>query len=119
ANPSADFLRQVADFLGSQGERLQAMDVQSLRETFLVKNRRDGRVETCLRLLRAAGCIEGEFGRDLVWRRSPTDAEIAEWLPEDKRQRDLMGLLHMVRYARATTCRKREVHAYFGFTDFA
>jgi ATP-dependent DNA helicase RecQ len=116
ANPDQDFLRQVAQVLAGLGERSQSFDVQDLRQTLLVKNRRDGRIETCLRLLRAAGCVEGELGEgDYRWLRPPTEAELAAWLPEDKRRRDLMGLYEMVRYATAERCRKDAIHAYFGF----
>jgi hypothetical protein len=47
----------------------------------------------------------------------PDAAEIAAWLPDDKRQRDLLGLLRMVRYATEGVCRKRTIHEHFGFDD--
>src|SRR5262249_44969851 len=117
ANPDVAFMTQVVQYLAHAGERLPTVDVQSLRETLLVKNRRDGRIETCLNLLEAAGCTRGELGRDFVWVRTPDAAEIAAWLPEEKRKRDLLGLLEMVRYARTDDCRKHTIHRYFGFDD--
>jgi len=117
ANPSAEFARQIVDHLQGLGERLHAVDLDTLRATFLHKNRHDGRVETVLRLLRSAGCTTGEIGRDLVLVRAPDDAELDSWLPADKRQRDLMGLLRMVRYATEGACRKRTIHEHFGFDD--
>jgi len=117
ANPDVRFMTQVIDYLAAAGERLQGLTVQDLRETFLVKNRRDGRVETCLNLLESAGCTTGELGYDFDWIRRPTDEEVRGWLPEDKRKRNLMGLLEMVRYARGTECRKDIVHRYFGFAE--
>ena len=118
ANPDQDFLRQVVGVLAGLGERAQAFDVQDLRATLLLKNRRDGRVETCLRLLRVAGCIDGELGQgDFAFLRVPTEDEITTWLPDDKRERDLTGLLAMVRYATHDGCRKDHVHRYFGFED--
>jgi ATP-dependent DNA helicase RecQ len=117
ANPDQDFMIQLVQHLEGLEERRNSIDVDDLRDTFLVKQRHDGRVETCLRLLRAAGCTHGELGRDLTWLRTPSPEEIAEWLPEDKRKRDLMGLLHMVRYANDTECRKKHIHGYFGFDD--
>ena len=83
--------------------------------TFLGKNRHDGRVDTCLRLLRTAGCITGDVGRDLAFVRAPSEAELEEWVPDDKRQHDLQGLLAMVRYASQHACRKATVHSHFGF----
>lgn len=117
ANPTADFACDVIDHMVGLGDRLHAAGVDTLRETFLTKNRRDGRVDTVLRLLRAAGCTTGEAGLDLNLVRVPDAAEVASWLPDDKRQKDLMGLLKMVRYASEPQCRKRAVHAHFGFED--
>lgn len=116
ANPDREFLGRVSAHLAHlEPERLRALAADDLRAVFLGRNRHDGRVETCLRLLRTAGCLEGEFERDLAWVRTPTPDEISAWLPEDKRENDLRALLAMVRYARATSCRKRIVHEYFGF----
>ena len=117
ANPTADFACDVIDHMVGLGDRLHAADVDTLRETFLTKNRHDGRVDTVLRLLRAAGCTTGEAGLDLSLVRVPDAAEVAAWLPGDKRQNDLLGLLKMVRYATESECRKRTVHAHFGFED--
>jgi ATP-dependent DNA helicase RecQ len=117
ANPTADFACDVIDHMVGLGDRLHAADVDALRATFLHKNRHDGRVDTVLRLLRAAGCTTGEAGLDLALVRVPDAREVASWLPDDKRQNDLMGLLKMVRYASEHVCRKRTVHAHFGFED--
>ncbi|HEX5050578.1 MAG TPA: RecQ family ATP-dependent DNA helicase [Planctomycetota bacterium] len=119
ANPTAAFARQIVDHLQALGDRLHAVDLETLRATFLVQNRHDGRVDTVLRLLRSGGCTRGELGRDLVVVRAPSDAELADWLPEDKRRADLMGLLRMVRYATEPVCRKQTMHAHFGFDDIA
>ncbi len=115
ANPGAAFAKDVVRHLAGLGERLHALDLEALRDTFLTKNRHDGRVETVLRLLRSAGCTTGDLGRDFTLVRVPDDAEIDGWLPPDKRQHDLMGLLRMVRYATEGACRKRTIHEHFGF----
>jgi ATP-dependent DNA helicase RecQ len=119
ANPGADFVQQVALHLQGLGERVHAVDLDTLRDTFVTKNRHDGRIDTVLRLLRTGGCITGEPGRDLAFVRLPDDDELAAWLPADKRQRDLMGLLRMVRYATEGGCRKQAIHSHFGFDDTA
>lgn len=115
ANPGRDLLRDVAAHLQALGERIHALDRDSLVATFFGKNRHDGRVDTCLRILRTAGCIEGDLGADLAFVRAPTEDELADWLPDDKRVHDLQGLLAMVRYANGTACRKQTIHAHFGF----
>ncbi|MCC7062413.1 MAG: RecQ family ATP-dependent DNA helicase [Planctomycetes bacterium] len=117
ANPTAEFAQQIARHLQGLGDRLHAIDLDTLRETFLTKNRHDGRIDTVLRLLRSAGCITGEVGQDLEFVRLPDDEEFEDWLPEDKRKRDLMGLLRMVRYATEGSCRKQAIHSHFGFDD--
>ena len=117
ANPDRDFMVQIVQHLEGLGDRLNSIDVDDLRDTFLVKQKHDGRVDTCLRILRAAGCTEGDLGRNLVWLRTPSDDEITDWLPPDKRKRDLMGLLRMVQYAKGEDCRKNHIHSYFGFHD--
>jgi ATP-dependent DNA helicase RecQ len=117
ANPDAALAQDVVRHLAGLGDRLHALDADALRETFLTRNRHDGRIDTVLRLLRSAGCTTGELGRDFALVRVPDDAEIASWLPTDKRQRDLLGLLRMVRYATEGACRKRTMHEHFGFDD--
>jgi ATP-dependent DNA helicase RecQ len=118
ANPDQDFLARLVHHMESLGERIQSIEIQDLRSALLAKNRHDGRVETCLRLLRTAGCIEGKEGIDLRLLRKPSPAEIADWLPMDKRRRDLLGLLKMVHYANEEICLKRAIHEHFGFNDF-
>ncbi len=115
ANPTRDLLRDVAAHLQALGERIHALDRDGLVATFFGKNRHDGRVDTCLRLLRTAGCVAGDLGVDLAFVRMPAERELEQWIPDDKRQHDLLGLLAMVRYAGASTCRKQIVHAHFGF----
>ncbi len=117
ANPTAAFAREVCDHIEGLGDRLHTLDLDTLRETFLTKNRHDGRIDTVLRLLRSGGCVEGEIGRGMIFVRAPSDAELADWLPEEKRKQDLMGLLRMVRYATEGACRKQAIHAHFGFDD--
>ncbi|MEQ1632188.1 MAG: RecQ family ATP-dependent DNA helicase [Planctomycetota bacterium] len=115
ANPGSELLQEVAAHLQALGERIQALDRDDLVGTFFGKNRRDGRIDTCLRLLRTAGCVTGDLGKDLAFVRMPTPTEAIAWLPADKRTNDLQGLLAMVRYASASTCRKQSIHAHFGF----
>jgi len=116
ANPGKAFLKSMLDVLERNRERLAVLDVQDVRETLLVKNRRDGRVETCLSFLETAGCVKGDLNRgtfELL--RVPDDAEISTWIHPHKRERDLKHLLKMMEYARADRCRKGLIHEHFGF----
>lgn len=119
ANPTSELLLQVAAHLEGLGERIHALDRDDLVGVFFGKNRRDGRVDTCLRILRTWGCVTGDLGKDLAFVRMPTVDEAEEWLPDDKRRHDLEGLLAMVRYATASSCRKRTIHEHFGFAQDA
>jgi len=115
ANPGRAFMGSVVDVLDRNRERLAVLDVQDIRETLLVKNRRDGRVETCLNLLETAGCTRGVPGTgtfELL--RVPGEEEIAVWLDDGKRERDLNRLLKVVGYAGAEGCRKAVIHDHFG-----
>jgi ATP-dependent DNA helicase RecQ len=114
ANPGVELVAALAAHIEGLGERLPATTIEDLRAALLSQPRRDGRVDTALRLLETAGCCGGTLGRDFVWLRSPTRAEIQSWLPDGKRTRDLEGLLGIVRYAGATTCRKAVLHEHFG-----
>ncbi len=117
ANPGLDLLRGVVQHLATLGDRLHAEDLDSLRARFLGKNRHDGRIETCLRLLEVAGCTSGALGRDFRWLRTPDERELVELVPTGKRERDLQGLLQMARYAGLPECRRARIHAYFGLDD--
>ncbi|GAB4137250.1 MAG: RecQ family ATP-dependent DNA helicase [Planctomycetota bacterium] len=115
ASPDRTLFLRTAEHLAGLGDRISALDSDSLRETFLPKQRHDGRIETCLRLLEAAGCVRGEPGRNLEFVRLPSFDEVERWLPPQKRRNDLMALLKVVRYATGGGCRKAAIHAHFGF----
>jgi len=120
ANPGKAFLKSVLDVLERNHERLAVLDVQDLRETLLVKNRRDGRVETCLAFLDTAGSIRGDLDRgNFEILRVPDDEEIDTWMDANKRERDLKHLLKMTEYARSDQCRKAVIHEHFGFSAMA
>src|SRR5437667_436595 len=63
---------------------------------------------------RCASCCAGELGRGFVWLRTPSEEELEDWLPHDKRERDLRGLLAMLEYAKSPRCLKLAIHEHFG-----
>jgi hypothetical protein len=68
-----------------------------------------------LSLLETAGCTRGSLDRgNFELLRVPDEDEIAGWIDDDKRRRDLEQLLAMVRYAGANRCLKAVVHEHFG-----
>ncbi len=117
ANPEAELATLVVQHLHGLGDAAHAEDADSLRERFLPRQRRDGRIDTVLRLLRHGGCLSGEPGRDLRVLRTPNGDELEAWFPTAKRQHDLRALLRMVRYATEPACRKHTIHSHFGSDD--
>ena len=61
ANPTLEYLLGVYEALRGWGERLQAKDLDDLRDELLVKNRGDNRVSICLKWLEVLGVTEGSF----------------------------------------------------------
>lgn len=116
ANPGETTLARVVDQLAHAGDRLQTMDAADLAKA-VGRKKQDGSVSTCLNLLETAGCLSGTLGENFRWLRTPDEAEMRSWLPEGKHENDLLGLLEMVRYARADGCLRAHVHSWFGFAD--
>lgn len=115
SNPDAAFLTRLVETVSTLGERAQAFDRDDLSRLLVHGRRHDGRVDTCLRLLRTAGCLSGELGTgSFLWLRTPTAAEIAAWLPPGKHAHDLQALLATFRYGADQGCRKSRIHDYFG-----
>jgi ATP-dependent DNA helicase RecQ len=116
ANPSREYLVGVYEVLRGWGERLQAKDLDDLRDELLIKNRGDNRVSICLKWLEVLGVTEGSFeGHNL---RLVTELDLDE-LPEfvgseGKLRSDLEGLLGMVRFAGGTECRRVSLNRHFG-----
>lgn len=116
ANPDAEFLRRVVAQLLAWGDTLHAREADDLRDALLVKARGDGRVETAIALLRAERIVDGTFeDHSLRVVRPLAPGEETRIVPAGKRERDLSRLLDVVRFVRDAGCRKRAIHAYFGF----
>jgi ATP-dependent DNA helicase RecQ len=116
ANPGRDMLAALVRILEEHQGRFGNLDRESLSAMLLTRNRRDGRIDTCLSLLETAGCVRGSLDRgNFELLRVPTPEEQAAWIDPDKRQRDLQQLLAMVQYARSETCWKSVIHQHFGF----
>ncbi|HGY89557.1 MAG TPA: RecQ family ATP-dependent DNA helicase [Planctomycetes bacterium] len=115
ANPAPEFVRGVVQILETWGEHAYAHSVEEIRDTLLLKNRGDGRVETTLGLLRSRDVVSGDFETgDLVLLRPLEVGEEYAIVSEEKKSRDLMRLLEMARWVRAETCRRVSLHECFG-----
>ena len=117
ANPSRAYLLQVYETLLGWGERVQARDLDDLRDELLVKNRADNRVSVCLHWLEVLGVTSGSFeGHDLALVRELDPSELPEAVGSPaKRQADLEGLLAMARFAGAPeACRRATLARHFG-----
>ncbi len=117
ANPGREYLVGVYETLRGWGERLQARDLDDLRDELLVKSRGDNRVSICLKWLEVLGVLRGSFEtRDLALVRELDPAELPDFVgSEDKLRSDLSGLLSMVRFASSSEeCRRAGVARHFG-----
>jgi ATP-dependent DNA helicase RecQ len=117
ANPSREYLLGVYETLCGWGERVQAKELDDLRDELLVKNRADNRVSICLKWLEVLGITEGSFeSHDLRIARELDPAELPESVGSvEKRRGDLEGLLAMARFAgTAEECRRATISRHFG-----
>lgn len=102
ANPSREYVLGVYETLRGWGERVQARDLDDLRQELLVKERRDNRVGISLKWLEVLGVTEGSFEtHDLRLVRELDPAELPGSVgSEEKRESDLRALLGMAQFAR-------------------
>ncbi len=102
ANPSREYVLGVYETLRGWGERVQARDLDDLRQELLVKERRDNRVGISLKWLEVLGVTEGSFEtHDLRLVRELDPAELPESVgSEAKNEGDLLALLGMAQFAR-------------------
>ncbi len=117
ANPSREYLLGVYECLRGWGERVQAKDLDDLRDELLVKNRGDNRVSICLKWLEVLGVTSGSFEtNNLRLVRELEPGELPDFVgSEDKHRSDLQGLLGMVRFATGVErCRRVSLAAHFG-----
>ncbi len=115
ANPAPEFVRGVVQILETWGEHAYAHSVDEIRDSLLLKNRGDGRVETTLSLLRSRDIVAGDFETgDLALLRPLDVGEEHAIVSEEKKSRDLMRLLEMARWVRSESCRRVSLHACFG-----
>jgi ATP-dependent DNA helicase RecQ len=116
ANPSREYLLGVYECLRAWGERIQAKDLDDLRDELLVKNQRDNRVSIALKWLEVLGVVEGRFENKslrLVRELDPALLPAFVGSPEKHRE-DLTGLLAMVRFATdRATCRRDLLGRHF------
>jgi ATP-dependent DNA helicase RecQ len=120
ANPSREYLLGVYETLRAWGERIQAKDLDDLRDELLVKNRADNRVSISLKWLEVLGVTEGSFEtHDLALVRDLEPGEMPDFVgSEEKKRGDLEGLLAMARFAGGRDeCRRLMLARHFGLPD--
>jgi ATP-dependent DNA helicase RecQ len=109
ANPSLEYVLGVYETLRGWGERVQARDLDDLRQELLVKERRDNRVGISLKWLEVLGVTAGSFEtHDLRLARELDLAELPESVgSESKHENDLRALLGMAQFARESELPRR------------
>ena len=116
ANPTLEYLVGVYETLRGWGERIQAKDLDDLRDELLVKNRGDNRVSICLKWLEVLGVTAGSFEtRDLRLVREFTPDELPGFVgSEGKLKDDLTALLGMMQFAsKGGECRRAGIARHF------
>jgi len=116
ANPDRTYLLGVLDTLVGWGERLQAKDLDDLRDELLVKNRADNRVSICLKWLEVLGVTRGSFEmHNLELARALEPGELPDFVgSEGKLRTDLEALLAMLSFAKDTDiCRRTLLEQHF------
>ena len=119
ANPTREYLIGVYETLAGWGERLQAKDLDDLRDELLIKNRGDNRVSISLKWLEVLGVTSGSFEtNNLRLERSLDPAELPHFVgSEDKLRADLSSLLGMARFAgEDQVCRRVSLAHHFDLT---
>ena len=117
ANPTLEYLLGVYETLRGWGERLQAKDLDDLRDELLIKNRGDNRVGICLRWLEVLGVTTGSFEtHDLELVRELDPNELPDFVgSEGKLKSDLTSLLGITRFASTDAeCRRASISEHFG-----
>ncbi|MFT7669989.1 MAG: ATP-dependent DNA helicase RecQ [Planctomycetota bacterium] len=120
ANPSREYLVGVYETLRGWGERLQAKDLDDLRDELLIKNRGDNRVSISLKWLEVLGVTGGSFETHNLRLVKELDLdELPDFVgSEEKLRTDLEGLLGMVRFATGEdVCRRQTLNRHFGLPE--
>ncbi|MFT5051605.1 MAG: ATP-dependent DNA helicase RecQ [Chlamydiales bacterium] len=116
ANPDLEYLVGVYQILVGWGERIQARDLDDLRDELLVKNRGDNRVSICLKWFEVLGLTRGSFEtHDLTVVGELDPSGLPGFVGSgDKKRGDLEGLLRMVRFAtEGMVCRRVTLAEHF------
>jgi ATP-dependent DNA helicase RecQ len=116
ANPSREYLLGVYETLVAWGQRVQAKDLDDLRDELLVKNRHDQRVALCLRWLEVLGVTRGSFEtHDLALVRPLEPDQLPELVGSAQKERaDLEALLGLWRFATlGQPCRRARLAEHF------
>ncbi len=120
ANPTREYLLGVYETLRGWGERLQAKDLDDLRDELLIKNRADNRVSISLKWLEVLGVTQGSFEtHDLELARPLDPNELPVFVgTEEKHRSDLEALFGMMQFAKETAvCRRIQLERHFGLTE--
>ena len=120
ANPTREYLFGVYETLRGWGERLQAKDLEDLRDELLIKQRADNRVSICLKWFEVLGVTSGSFEtHDLELVRDLSPDDLPDFVgQEEKHQADLRALLSMMSFAKEVeVCRRVQLERHFGLAE--
>ena len=118
ANPPVDYLQTITSLLHDHPAEANSGGEAFFAERLIWKGKRDPRLDTALSLLDRFGVTQGSLEtHNLSVIGDLPDNLCDTELRAEKRQRDLIRLQQMVAYANSEECRRRVIHAYFGFLE--
>lgn len=118
ANPDAEFISRVYQFLKTNTDRANQEGLDGIRENLHFYNRKDFRLETTLNLFDRWQVTTG----DIVDKNLKIESELPNQLTDSNKiekrlKSNQMNLLKLVQWINTKECRAQEIYKYFGFED--
>ena len=119
SNPEPAFLEKLFGILKSRERQINSLGREFLENELFFKNRFDFRLDTGLSLFERYDVTEGslEGGNLRAVAEGLPDELLNEAAFEEKLLSDQKKLLGIVEYFRSTSCRRKSIEQYFGFSD--
>lgn len=116
ANPDSGYYSRIYDILSNEGEHINSLDLEYLREQMSFKDQNDFRVETVLSMFDRYGITDGSIENRNFKLTGTLPPELSdENHLQEKLMKDNKKLLSVVNYFKSESCRRTFISEYFGF----
>lgn len=116
ANPDADFITRVYQFLKNNIDRANQEGLEGIRENLHFYNRKDFRLETTLNLFDRWEVTTGDIQEKNLKLISELPSNLTDREKIEKRlKNNQLNLLKLVQWINSKACRAQEIYKYFGF----